>query len=355
MSRTDDIIDKTKRKDSEAKKWKVVVGIVMGLVFGGFLFLGFWTLVMTPIVDDYVTNTKQTVAVYDFYDLKVGENETAVYFIGSSLIGCGIDSDGINRILEERGYDITAYNLGIDGDVNPLQTSLQIQNIIDSKPALVIFGVSPYMVNYNAGLNDEKVFLVHDKLNIRDDAWSLYSDEDKITLMQPRTIFDEKRFTVSALVHLLKGSPTIDVSGSTDMYTLPMGRNWRYLEENNVSYNYNSFVENAKKNNIGTVVTKEMTEAKSSMLYNAKTLSDAGIPVIFINMPIHPETSNDISDESRQIFFDFLDTTGVKWYDYEYACQDDDYWYKDGYHMAPVTGAGLFAPVMADLIIQELS
>ena len=35
MSRTDDILDKTKRKEPEAKKWKVVVGIVVGLVLAG--------------------------------------------------------------------------------------------------------------------------------------------------------------------------------------------------------------------------------------------------------------------------------------------------------------------------------
>ena len=347
----DRLIEETTEKDG-VKKWAVVLVIILGVVlayFGLGLYLDFVG------VNTYISETKQVVAVYDFYDLKVGETETAVYFIGSSLIGCGIDSDSINRILKEEGYDITAYNLGIDGDVNPLQTSLQIQNIIDSKPALVIFGVSPYMLNYNAGLNEEKVFLVRDKLDIRSDAWYLYSNDDKIQLLKPHTFLDNKRFVDNAKAYSPRGIKQIDSVVSTDLYALAKQDNWRYLEENNVNYNYNSFVENAKKNNIGTVVTKEMTEAKSAMLYNAKTLSDAGIPVIFINMPIHPETSNDISDESRQIFFDFLDTIGVKWYDYEYACQDDDYWYKDGYHMAPVTGAGLFAPVMADLIIQELS
>ena len=351
----DRLIEKTAEKDG-VKKWKVVVGIVVGLVLACGLFLGFWTLVFSPIIDEYVTNTKQTVVVYDFYDLKVGESETAVYFIGSSLIGFAIDSDEITRILREGGRHITAYNLGISGDVNPLQTSLQIQNIIDSKPSLVVFGVSPYMLNYNNGLNEEKVFLVQDRLNIRDDAWYLYSKDDKFTILKPRLPFDDKRFTRSAISYFMTGSHKINLSSSTDLFNMANGGNWRYIEENSVSNEqYYSFVQDAKVKNIGTVVTKDMTEAKASMLYNAKTLSDAGIPVIFINMPIHPETSHDISEESRQIFFDFLNTTGVKWYDYEYSCQDDNYWYDDGYHMAPLTGSKLFAPVMADLIIQELS
>ena len=32
MSKAEDILDKTKRGEPEAKKWKVVVGIVVGLV-----------------------------------------------------------------------------------------------------------------------------------------------------------------------------------------------------------------------------------------------------------------------------------------------------------------------------------
>ena len=35
MSKAEDILDKTKRGEPEAKKWKVVVGIVVGLVLAG--------------------------------------------------------------------------------------------------------------------------------------------------------------------------------------------------------------------------------------------------------------------------------------------------------------------------------
>ena len=351
MSRTDDIIDKTKRKEPEAKKWKVVVGIVVGLVLAVSLFMSVWSFVLTPIIDDYVSNTKQVVAVYDFYDLKVGEERTAIYFIGSSIIGCGIDSDEINHILIEEGYDITVYNLGID-DNDPIEQSLQIQNIIDSKPALVIFGET-----YNRILqekwNEEAVFLVRDRITVRPDSLHIYSDDELDELLKSPELFDNKRFTVSAITQSLKGIQDIDVTSSTDMYSLPKGDNWRHTEENNPNYKgYDGIVEEANSGSWSPVITDEMTNAKEALIYNAKTLMDAGIPVVILNMPLHPLISEHVREESRENFFALLDSTGALWYDYEFACPDDDYWYKDGHHIAPETGAKLFAPQMAELIIE---
>ena len=82
MSRTDDILDKTKRKEPEAKKWKVVVGIVIGLVLVFSVYFGIYCF---ADVDTYL-ETKEIVRLYDFYDLKVGENETAVYILGDSFV-----------------------------------------------------------------------------------------------------------------------------------------------------------------------------------------------------------------------------------------------------------------------------
>ena len=351
MSRTDDILDKTKRKEPEAKKWKVVVGIVVGLVLAVSMFMCVWGFVLTPIIDDYVSNTKQVVAVYDFYDLKVGEEVTAVYFIGSSIIGCGIDSDAINHILKSEGYDITVYNLGIDGN-DPLEQSLQIQNIIDSKPGLVIFGET-----YNRILqekwNEEAVFLVRDRITVRQDSLHIYSEDELEMLLATPSVFDNKRFTVSAIRQSLGGIQNIDVSTSTDLYALPKGENWRYTEENNPNYKvYEGIVEEANSGSWSPVITNEMTNAKEAVIYNAKTLMDAGIPVVILNMPLHPLISEHVTEESRENFFALLDSTGALWYDYEFACPDDEYWYKDGHHIAPETGAKMFAPQMAELIIE---
>ena len=95
MSRTDDILDKTKRKEPEAKKWKVIAGIVIGLV----LVLVGWSFFISPIIEEYTSETKQIVAAYDVFESNEGNMETTVYFVGSSIIMYGIYAEEINRLL----------------------------------------------------------------------------------------------------------------------------------------------------------------------------------------------------------------------------------------------------------------
>ena len=343
----DHLIEKTTEKDG-VKKWAVVLVIILGVVlayFGLGLYLDFVG------VNTYISETKQVVAVYDFYDLKIGETETAVYFIGSSIIGCGIDSDEINRLLREEGYDITVYNLGIDGN-DPFEQSLQIQNIIDSKPSLVIFGET-----YNRLLqqtwNEEVVFLVNDRITLRPESLYLYTTDELWTILKPHTYLDDKRFVESAKKYSPKGIKQIDSVVSTDLYTLTKSSSWRHTEENNPNYKgYEGIVAEANSGGWSPLITDEMTNAKEAVIYNARTLMDAGIPVVILNMPLHPLISEHVTEESRENFFALLDSTGALWYDYEFACPDDEYWYKDGHHIAPETGAKMFAPQMAELIIE---
>ena len=350
MSKTDDILEKTKRKEPEAKKWKVIVGIVVGLGIGLLIFCILWGVVINPIVDEYLQNKKDTVAVYDFLDLKVGSNQNVVYFIGSSIVGFAIDSDEINCILKENGLDIVTYNVALAGS-NTRQWSLIIQNIIDSNPDLVIFGES-YRLAIAGNLNHERIFVVGDKLKIRDDQLYLYTDEELKMINRPTSYFDNKRFVFNALVYHLSDNQRINMTNTYDIYSITRGPNYRYTEERTNSYGYEKIVADANSGVWSPTITKTTTPAKDAMIYNAQTLMDAGIPVVILNMPLHPLISERITNESRDNFFELLDSTGALWYDYEFACPDDEYWYSDGHHMAPYTGAKMFAPQMAELIIE---
>ena len=99
------------------------------------------------------------------------------------------------------------------------------------------------------------------------------------------------------------------------------------------------------------IVTNESTRYKQALIYNVQTLQNAGIPVVLINMPLHPLTSEKITDESRQNFYDLLNETGAKWYDMELGCGDE--YFFDSHHMT-FYGATQFAPRMAELIISEV-
>ena len=168
----DKLIEKTTEKDG-VKKWKVVVGIIVGLVLSCSVLFG---LILLADVDGYLYHEKEVLHLYEFYDDKVGKDDCAVFFLGSSMIGDSIYTKGINENLDAAGYDITTYCLVMQGDT-PLRRTVQIQNIIESSPSLVIIGVT-YGDVINPSWPSERVILVHDKLNIRSDSLYLFSEDE---------------------------------------------------------------------------------------------------------------------------------------------------------------------------------
>ena len=348
MSKAEDILDKTKRGEPEAKKWKVVVGIVVGLVLAGGLLFG--ALVFVD-VDGYLYSEKEVLHLYEFYEDKVGEDECAVFFLGSSMIGDSIYTKGINENLKNAGYDITSYCLVMQGDT-PLRRTVQIQNIIDSSPSLVVIGVT-YGDVINPSWPSERVILVHDKLKIRDDSLYLFSEDELSDFKVESDLLYKKSYIRSAL---LAG----DVGSSImwDYYTHPYSQ-MRDITSDNISELIVDIDEDSlimalhggDRYYIGKV-PEELTRHKEALIFNVKTLQNSGIPVVIINMPLHPITSSYITDESRQNMYDLLNQTGAAWYDMERDY--DDTFFKDNHH-ASLYGALQFTPVITDLIIQEMS
>lgn len=349
MARIDKILDKTVRKESEAKKGIVVVGIVVGVLIAVGLFVG-GMFCINLIIGGYLQDTKDIINLYDFYDLKVGENETAVFFVGSSIIGCSIYPPKINDILYENNYNITAYSVVINGDL-PIERSLEIQKIIDAHPSLIIYGITYRSVtdNISDSRYSERTKLVYSRLNVREDSHFLF-DEDKIKYFttQPELSY-KKTFLRSAITTLFFGK---DESARILDYTAdPYGD--KYRKSFSLDKNITNIKEQSNNPNDAwrPVVTNETTRYKDALIYNVQTLQNAGIPVIIINMPLHPLFSEKITDESRQNFYDLLNQTGAKWYDMEKDYGDE--FFADSHH-ASIEGAEIFAPRMADLIIEQV-
>ena len=343
----DRLIEKTTEKDG-VKKWKVIVGIVVGLVLACSVLFG---LILLADVDGYLYHEKEVLHLYEFYDDKVGKDDCAVFFLGSSMIGDSIYTKGINENLDAAGYDITTYCLVMQGDT-PLRRTVQIQNIIESSPSLVIIGVT-YGDVINPSWPSERVILVHDKLDIREDSLYLFSEDELNDFSVEPNLLYKKQYISSAL-----GSVTHESSKWWDYHSHP------YVQMQDISYNNISelIVDIDKKSLISALhggdryyigeVPAELTRHKEALIFNVKTLQNSGISVVIINMPLHPITSSYITDESRQNMYDLLNQTGATWYDME--CEYDATFFKDNHH-ASLYGALQFTPVITDLIIQELS
>lgn len=341
----DRLIEKTTEKDG-VKKWKVIVGIVVGLVLAGGMFgVLFWF----ADVDEYLVSSKDILSLYHFYDAHQPEGDE-VYFVGSSIVGAGIYAPKIDDYLNDLGYNVTTYNLKIDSDT-PLQRALHIPEIINLHPSCVVYGVSYRSITsvQSSGdvvWNSDNAALIGNRVVIDDELRMLLSESEVDDIMSTDFYF-KKKFIKSALLYKLKNKDSDYVNYERD----PYGRN-----DNSKSTpgNIEKITSDAKNpnHNWRPIITNESTRHKDALIYNVKELQDAGISVILVNMPLHPLVSEEITDESRQNFYDLLNETGAKWYDYEFLL--DGEYFSDTHHMT-FDGALEFAPVMADLIIQEMS
>ena len=332
-------------KEGTSSRTTVAVCVLAGVLIAGGLFIA-GMYAAEPVIDTYLNESKQIGHLYDFYDLKVGKNQNAVYFIGSSIIGDSIYPPYIEGNLSEMGYNFSIYNLIVNGDT-PVRRSVEIQKIIDSSPLFVVYGVTYRSVADESIWPDERVILVHDRLDVREDAWQLYSEKEQEDLQAEPTFHYKKKFLVNALSY----SPASFDFFTHDYLNDPYGITAREYRSERKDPTQIFREANDPTDIWHPVVTNESTRYKQALIYNVQTLQNAGIPVVLINMPLHPLTSEKITNESRRNFSDLLNETGAKWYDMEFGCGDE--YFFDSHHMT-FYGATQFAPRMADLIIEEV-
>lgn len=348
MSRTDDILDKTKRKEPEAKKWKVIVGITLSLILCTSIYFGILYF-SEPIIDDYLENSggypSLIYRAYNVYENESADYSNSIFLFGSSLVNAGIRPDKISSELSQHGYDnLTIYNLHISMDT-PLLRSLEIQKTIESSPKMVIYGVTYRDVVDTTMHSDERFTLVHDKLEISEDALFLYNQKELELINTEPPADYSKKYLLSALEWAVKKqfTPKTLANASSNTTSPPPVE----LDIDELEFN----ADGARSIVWHPEISNERTRYMEALLYNVRTLEDAGIDVVLINMPLTPALSNKISNETRQNFFDLLNDTGANWYDFERAYGYE--FFSDLVH-ASSYGSDLFAPVVADIIIQEM-
>ncbi len=343
MSKIEDLLNQTVREDIEIKRRVVVASIAIAvcIVIGSILCLFYFA-----DIDVYLQDNKQVINLYDFYDQKVGENETAVFFLGSSVVGNAIYTPEINRIVKNNYPNITAYNLVVNGDI-PIERVLEIQKIIDANPSLVIYGITYRSVTdkIDNARFFERTEPVYSRIDIRNESFDFYTLEEK-KYFKPINDLEKIRYLRSALEYKFSGIHQ-SINYSYDPYggeeirkTMGKVPKMKMISEAN------------DPNCIWRpVITNESTRYKDALIYAVKNLQDAGIPVIILNMPIYPLISEKIPTESKANFCKLLNETGAVWYNFD--CYLDEDCFRSSGH-ANFDGSMKFAPRMADLIIEQV-
>lgn len=364
----DKLIEKTTKKDGE-KKWKVVAGIVIGLVLACGLFCGCYYIILAPIVDSYIAD-KPISHLYDFYDLNIGNDETAIYFIGNSQIGADVYIPLVQKELDERGYsELRVYNIYRDSD-NPIRRLSQIEDIVESKPSLVIYGVSSWILTTDGGWVDEDVILVKERLNLNSSADYLYSQDELDDLYsETSNPMYMKKFLSGAITSqvskILSGTSQV-----IDPITYTTNVTWEPWENDEKRTRYSNtfgingqdlleYVEltetyaNTSRNKISLYpFVGEETRKLLAFEYMLERFDDEGIPVVLVIMPEHSILNENTPAVSETNLRNYVDSTGLSWYDLDEIYGDEI--------MADLThvhweGAVTLAPVWADIVILEMS
>ncbi len=257
------------------------------------------------VVPTYLHATNRAVNIFDFYD-RIEYNN--IYFIGSSQIGSDVDP----RMI---GQDV--YNLGSSGDT-PLRRLIELNQLIKTEPKTVIIGLSYF------GLNDSSVIVlqgdyiapVADKIKLNSSSREFFTEEE-LKLIDANPIHYNRKFIRNVLGQRIGLSQGRLSSWNVTNFTIP--------ENHAHNCTYEELIEKLKDEIQidGFVVSEKDCGQKNALNYTICELQKTGIQVMVINMPLNSLLSAKISNDTRKNYFNFLNYTGVKYYDFETSCSDE--------------------------------
>ncbi len=281
----------TRRMDSEYRN--IALTIIAAVIISLIISITFVVFIVPP----YLHATNRAINIFDFYE-HIGPNN--IYFIGSSQIADDVDT----RMI---GPD--AYNLGWGGDT-PLRRLIELNQLIKTQPRTVIIGLSYF------GLNDSPVIVLQADLiaPVADKIKTVpreFFTEEELKLIDTNPFYYNRKFIGSSLLALIHNDESEDVAN----FTIPdnPAKNLTYQERVDLVNNGGAD---------SSVVPENDCNQKRALNYTIYELQKAGIYVMVINMPLNPLLSAKISNETRKSYFNFLNSTGVKYYDFERSFSD---------------------------------
>jgi len=317
--------------------------IIASIIFSIIIALVAYFLLIHFVVEVDLQKNQRELAILDFYEQP---HDGDFFIIGSSLVYEGIDAYLIEDYLQKQGINRSVYNLGMSAD-KPLSRLPELEKLISSKPEVVVIGLNYDDLTNSTNIYDDRLALVSQRIS-RDEEYQTLLNDTQIKLLKQspsENLFYNRKFILTSIYHFLRdilfkrenlNRGETFATNFKDPWNLKT--NWTESEKIEVGKKYN-------KN--ATPVFSDLNPQKKALLYTLNKLQQNNIEVIIVNMPIDPYYSNNINESTRQNFFDFLNTTGVPWFDYEREYPSD--FFADTEHMN-VAGRTNFSPKVAELL-----
>ena len=321
--------------------------IIATLIFSALISLGVYIIIINLCVNPYLENNQKELSLINFYDEKNRNEHNSVYLIGSSQIVEGIDAYIVEDYLEKMNHSFHVYNLGITGD-SPLRRVTELNYIIGSKPELIIISL-----NYNGLLNrteipESRLKLVSGRIELDNYSEELFSNEQVQLIQQHESPIEQyiykRKFASESLTNLFFSRIFIKNNNQGNNFKNPHVYTRNKTQEELLESIDSDMLER------WTTVTSDDNPEKRALVYTIRKLKENDINVIVINMPLNPLLSERTPNSTRNNYFDLLNNTGVKYYDFEMKYASDNF--IDMTHMNAL-GRKKMSEEIATLILKE--
>jgi hypothetical protein len=153
--------------------------IALRILFSVIIAIAAYYLVITIFVDPYLEHgTWRLISDnFDTYNNDSIRNTPKIYFVGNSQVMQAVLPAVVHDGLLSKNESYAIYNLGVNFDT-PLQRSIELSDMIESRPALVIYGDSycSFSSRYRY-VPDDNLALVSEKIHLDAYSRSLFDKE----------------------------------------------------------------------------------------------------------------------------------------------------------------------------------
>jgi hypothetical protein len=288
---------------------KIASVLLVALTCAFVIYLAIVACLVNPYIEGHTW--KQISNNLDIYESKTDHSEKNVYFLGNSQVMHDLDPAIVQDVLKTENLTFHVYSVGVDDDT-PLQRLIELQTIIKSKPAMVILGYSyTSFSNLTRYVPDDNLALLSGRIALDQYSRSLYTKEQLALIDQnavEQQIF-KRKFIIPGIrtmlgIHLQERDNIVNDTMSPEQKNI--------LAKNP----YDAFLAPVYPNH---------NNQKEAFVHLTGELTQNNISVVYINMPLEPLRSDTIPDSTRVNFYTFMNSTGVKNYDFEKRYAGNDF------------------------------
>lgn len=313
--------------DPKKKDWDHIIAIPCAVILLSCVII---LILTSAVIDPYLHSTDRFVKVFDFYENNNEKNK--IYFVGNSYTEYGVNASAVEMGLN---YSYKIYNLGTGGDT-PKHRIVELDNLIKSKPKIVIMGTDTGSFRTDGAFTYPQLELrfgfVTDKIKLDNYSRGLFNITE-LSLIQedyPHLLAYKKQLLVSAL--------RLAIANQLRSWKIENVGFLGAVEPQKFEFKDYNFAElvicNKTKEQFADEAPYPVYETdnnnKKAFRYMVKRMTESGIRVIIINMPLNPNCSVWASNETRRNYRNVVTNVGCPYHDLEALCSPMEF--RDGGH-----------------------